>query len=214
MSKDREMVFCRNCNYMGSINKGTAVPFCPECNQHLFATGVSKDEWDELSKEAADVTKAHWIEGEQGAYAADKKEAEDYLADIAARKRGELAHGISSKPHNGSYKPSYRTDSSSDSGVLGWITNSFKSLVSTLFIISVFISVITGIAIASVLYNAASLSGFLSFLVFAAVAAVGVVLNILAFGLMATIIQLNETNKENLYVNVEILEKIKRDQPE
>lgn len=65
----REMVICRKCSYLGSIEKGDRIPKCPSCSgERLFMTGVSKDEWASMDNSAQIASKSHWLEGKTGKY--------------------------------------------------------------------------------------------------------------------------------------------------
>ncbi len=62
----RYMVFCRECSYLGSIDKGGSVPSCPECGTKLFFPEVSTDTWIILDDERKVATKSHWRDGKKG----------------------------------------------------------------------------------------------------------------------------------------------------
>lgn len=64
----REMVFCRKCSYLGSIDLGSNIPLCPECSTRLFRPSVLKEEWITLDDSVKNASKAHWIDGDTGVF--------------------------------------------------------------------------------------------------------------------------------------------------
>ena len=71
----REIVYCPNCGYTGSVEKGDFIPDCPECSAALVKMNISKEEWDRLSDHEKKAKKAELK---------DQKNDIVYLAQIAS----------------------------------------------------------------------------------------------------------------------------------
>lgn len=85
----REMVFCRNCSYLGSINVGDRVPACPECGKPLFQPGVLKEKWSSLDVSVKNATKAHWVDGDRGVfdYVTEQQEMKHAMYEAESEKK-------------------------------------------------------------------------------------------------------------------------------
>ena len=56
----REIVYCLNCGYTGSIEKGDPIPFCPKCGAVLLKMNILQEEWETLTENDKTALKAEF----------------------------------------------------------------------------------------------------------------------------------------------------------